>query len=249
MQHQNLLIDDADGVRTLTIHRPERRNAMDSTLAAALLNALREADMAPIVGAVLLTATGSVFCAGADLGEFKGERADPDAESRRSDLFLELQLAFEQIRVPVVCALTGAAIGAGASIAIAADLTVMGEGARLAYPEIVHGMVPSLVIGHLQKRIGRKQAFDLLATGDPVYAPQALALGLASRVLPDADVLEGARTLARSLASRDRRTMRETKELFVTTLPLSLPDALRAGREAGRMRQARAAQAALQAQT
>lgn len=243
MHNDSLVVTDSQGVRTLVLNRPERRNALDMAAAGALLQALRAADRDESVGAVLLAANGPVFCAGADLGEFKGERADRRAEDARSDLFLELQLVFEEIRVPVVCALCGAAVGAGAALAIAADLTVMGEGARLVYPEIVHGMVPSLMIGHLQRRTGRKQAFELLATGDPVPAHDARALGLASRVVPDADVLETATQLARTLASRDRAAMRETKQLFIAHAALPLPDALRAGREAARARRASVAAA------
>lgn len=243
MPNENFLVTDADGVRTLTLNRTERRNALDTALGSALLQALRAADQNDSVGAVLLAANGTVFCAGADIGEFKGERGDPVAEARRSDLFLELQLAFEEIQVPVVCALTGAAVGAGAALAIAADLTVMGESARLSWPEIVHGMVPSLMIGHLQRRTGRKQSFELLALGQPVSAREALALGLANRVVPDAEVMETSLQLARTLAGHNRAAMRETKQLFISHAALPLPAALRAGREAARARQARVAAA------
>lgn len=237
----HLQSSDADGVRTLTLDRAGRRNALDTALARSLLDALRAADADPHVGCVLLAANGTVFCAGADLGEFKGERADPAAEARRSDVFLELQLVFEALRVPVVCAVTGAAVGAGASLAIASDITVMGESARLSYPEIVHGMVPSLMVAHLQRRTGRKAAFELLAVGDAVGAAQALALGLANRVLPDAEVMPAAAALARALASRNRGAMRETKRLFIEHADAPLPDALRAAREAARQRRQAAA--------
>ncbi|HYF19652.1 MAG TPA: enoyl-CoA hydratase/isomerase family protein [Ramlibacter sp.] len=239
----HLKIHDDAGVRTLLLDRAERRNALDTPLAGALLQALRAADTDASVGCVLLAANGTVFSAGADLGEFKGERADPLAEQRRSDLFLELQLAFEELHVPVVAAVAGAAVGAGASLAIAADLTVMGESARLAYPEIVHGMVPSLMIAHLQRRTGRKPAFELLALGEPVGAAQALALGLANRVVPDAEVLPTATALARTLASRARAAMRETKQLFIDHAAGTLADALQAGRDASRRRHQRSSQA------
>jgi len=235
----NLLKSDADGVRTLTLNRQERRNALDTSLARSLLEAIQAADRDPDVGCVLLAAAGAVFCAGADLTEFSGERADPVAEQYRSDIFLELQLVFEEIHVPVVCALSGAAIGAGASLAVAADVTVMGESARIAYPEIVHGMVPGLMIGHLQRRIGRKSGFELLAFGQPVFSGQAVALGLANRAVGDAEVLPVALELARTLASRNRAALRETKQLFIDHADGSLPDALKAAREASRARQRR----------
>jgi enoyl-CoA hydratase/carnithine racemase len=240
MPNESLRLTDLNGVRTLTLDRTERRNALDSRLAGALLAALRSADQDAAVGAVVLAANGSVFCAGADLAEFKGERVDAAAEARRSDLFLDLQLVFEDLQVPVVSAVTGAAIGAGASLAIAADLTVLGEGARLGWPETVHGMVPGLMIGHLQRRTGRKQAFELLALGEPLPARAALELGLANRVVPDAEVLAVATGLASTLAARNRGAMRETKKLFISLASLPLPDALHAARAAARERQVRA---------
>jgi enoyl-CoA hydratase/carnithine racemase len=117
----------------------------------------------------------------------------------------------------------------------------MGEGARLSWPEVVHGMVPSLVMGHLQHRAGRKRAFELLALGEPVGAADAQRLGLANRVVADHEVLETAAQIARTLAGRQRAALRETKQLFISHASLPLPDALRAARAAARERQARAA--------
>lgn len=229
-----LLASSTDGIRILTLNRPERRNALDSVLAAMLVAALREADEDPAIGAVLIAAQGPGFCAGADLGEFKGDKANPEAQERRSDLFLELQLVFGEIDVPVVCAVVGPAIGAGAGIAVAADFTVLGETARLAYPEVLHGMVPSLMISHLQRRTGRKQAFELLALGETLGAGQALAAGLVNRVVPDQEALATALAIAKALASRDRCTLRQTKRLLVDLAEMPLQQSLQAARQSRR---------------
>jgi len=233
-----LLCSDAHGVLTLTLNRPERRNAINSALAEALLAALRQANCDPDVGAVLLTGNGSVFCAGADLGEFKGNLADASAEARRSDIFVELQLVFDALDVPVVCAFEGAAVGAGASLAISADITIMGSEARLAYPEILHGMVPGLMIAQLQRRTGRKLAFELLALGQSLDAQGALASGLANRVVAAGQAMAVASELATTLASRPRAAVRETKRLFVDHAQASPREALLAAREASRNRSA-----------
>lgn len=240
LQNGTLCTADADGVRVLTLNRPDRRNALDTALASAVLQALRSADGDESVGAVLLTGMGTVFCAGADLGEFKGERANPEAEAHRNDIFLDLQLVFEEIRVPVVCAAAGAAVGAGASLAIAADFTVMGESARLSWPELMHGIVPSLMIGHLQHRTGRKSTFELLALAKPLQAWRAVEWGLANRVVADDEVFESAMQFARTLASSPRAAMRDTKHLFVSLAGRPLPDALHAARAWARERQASA---------
>lgn len=233
-----LLVNDADGVRTLTLNRGARRNALDTALATTLLEALRAADATDSVGAVLLAANGPVFCAGADVGEFKGERADPIAQARRSETMLALQLAFDELKVPVVSAVAGAAVGAGASLAIAADMTVLAESARLSWPEVPHGMVPSLMLPHLQHRTTRKAAFELLTLGQPLDARAALALGLANRVVADNELLEAATQLARTLAALPRAALRDTKHLFASVAGLPLSDALRAARASARAREA-----------
>ncbi len=235
-----LLISDADGVRTLTLDRADRRNALDTALTAALLQALTDADGDSSVGAVVLAANGQVFCAGADVREFK-DRPDPQAEMRRGELMLQLQLAMDEIEAPLVCALGASAFGAGASIAIAADLTVMGEGASLVWPETVHGMVPGSVVAQLQKRCSRKLAFELLALGERIGAADALRAGLVNRVVADAEVNTAAAQMARTLAARNREVMRGAKHVFNSIASLPLREALRAGRDAARTRQARAA--------
>jgi len=238
MQETNphLLCFDANGVRSLTLNRPERRNAMNCALAEALLTALRQANSDPSIGAILLAGNGSVFCAGADLGEFKGELFDANAEARRSDIFVDLQLVFDELDLPVVCALEGAAIGAGASLAISADITVMGQEARLAYPEILHSMVPGLMIAQLQRRTGRKLAFELLALGQSMDAQAALVSGLANRVVTAGQASAIGSEIAATLASRSRAAMRETKRLFVDHAQASPREALLAARRAARDR-------------
>lgn len=225
-----LKVEDTDGIRRLTLNRPERRNALDTELLRLLCTAIRTADDDPALRVILLAAEGPVFCAGADLGEFKGPAHRPEEMARRTDLIMALQLVLEQVSVPVVAAVQGAAVGAGASLAIAVDLTVMGKSARIAYPELAHGMVPSMVIAHLQRRAGRKQAFELLALGQPIDAARSLSLGLCNRVVEDAEVFATALGLAQSLAQHDRCAMRATKRIFADYASDSLARALEQAR-------------------
>lgn len=234
-----LRIQDTRHVRTLVLSRPHRRNALNTQLTAMLIAALRGADEDPAIGAVVIAGEGPSFCAGADLSEFKGESANPQREQHRGDLYLELQLLFAELDVPIICALTGNAIGLGAAIAVAADLTVAAESSRINYPEVAHGMVPSLMIGHLQRRLGRKFAFELLATGRALMGPEALSLGLVNRLVAEDDVGPAAMVLAEELASQDRSVLRETKRLFVDLADMPLADSLRAAYEASRRRRAK----------
>lgn len=225
-----------DGIRVLTLDRPQRRNALDSALARALIEAVRRADADAGIGAVVIAGNGPTFCAGADLGEFRGERADPVAESQRSDLFAELQLLFSEVRVPTIAAVQGQAVGAGASLAIGADLTLLAEDATLVYPEVRHGMVPSLMIPVLQHRLGRKRAYGLLALAAPLGAAEALALGLVNEVVPSGELMPAALRRARTLAGIDRAALRETKRLLEEMAGMPLGAAVRYAREASRRR-------------
>ena len=232
-----LLISDRDGVRTLTLNRPERRNALNTDLSRSLLAALRNADADPAVNAVLLTGNGPVFCAGADLGEFKGA-TDPAPSILRSEILCEMQIAFGQLAVPVVCALHGAALGFGAALVNLSDMAVMGEGARLGYPELQHGMVPSLMLPVIQHAVSGKKSFELLAMAQPIGAAEALALGLVNAVVPNEAVAERALQMATALAKVDRDALRETKLMSAVMANMSLADAMRYGRDASARRAA-----------
>jgi enoyl-CoA hydratase/carnithine racemase len=225
-----LLIEDRNAVRILTMNRPEKRNALNSALTQGLLDALRAADADESVGAIVLTGAGQGFCAGADLSEFKDLGTGLAAEDR-ADLTMRLHLAFTQIKLPVVSAVNGHAMGGGAGLAIAADLAVMAEGAKIGYPEPKHGIVAAIVMANLVRQIGRKAAFELVSLGEPVDAQRALQLGMVNRVCSLNDLLPTALGLAEKLASVKRVAMAETKRLFHEVADLALTPALERGRD------------------
>src|ERR671926_856650 len=196
----NLLTENRGAVRILALTRPEKRNALDTALSRALLEALRAADEDDNVRCVVLTGAGPGFCAGADLSEFKG-LADPQAAEARADLTMHLHLSFSKMVTPVVTAINGAAMGGGAGLAIAGDLAVMAESAKLGYPEVKHGIVAAIVMANLVRQVGRKAAFELVALGEPVDAARALELGMVNRVVPPARLMPTALALARQLAA------------------------------------------------
>ena len=230
-----LIVDNRDAVRILTLNRPEKRNALDTPLIAALLEAIDAANRDDGVGAIVLAGAGKLFSAGADLAEFRDAGAALDAmNNRRSDLLLDLQLRLGELGKPVIAAVHGAAIGAGAAIALAADMVVLGSDAKIGYPETKHAMVPSLMVGTLMRHAGRKAAFELLATGESIGAERALVLGLVNRVVAPDQVLAEAVRMASGLAALDRATIAGTKQVFNECADLPLADALRAGRAFGK---------------
>ena len=229
----NLLVDDRGAVRILTLNRPEKRNALDTALTRALLEALRATDEDEGVRCVVLTGAGAAFCAGADLAEFKG-LADPKAAEARAELTMHLHLAFSKIVTPVVTAINGAAMGGGAGLAIAGDLAVMAESAKLGYPETKHGIVAAIVMANLVRQVGRKSAFELVSLAEPIAARRALELGMVNRVVPDGRVLDEALALAEKLAAVSRPAMAQTKALFHEVADLPLEAALEKGRDANK---------------
>ena len=172
-----LLIEDRGAVRTLTMNRPEKRNALNNALTEALLEGLRAADADDAVHAIVLTGAGPGFCAGADLSEFKDLTAtNQPLVERRAQLTMSLHEIFPRLTKPVVSAINGPAIGGGAGLALAADIALMAESAQLAYPEVKHGIVAAIVMPNLVRQIGRKAAFELVATGpEDRCAPRARA--------------------------------------------------------------------------
>lgn len=228
-----LLVENRGAVRTLTLNRPEKRNALDTALTKVLLDAIRAADADESVGALVLTGAGTGFCAGADLSEFKGLK-DPEAAATRAELTMQLHLIFSRVRLPVVTAINGAAMGGGAGLAIAGDLAVMAEDAKLGYPETKHGIVAAIVLGNLVRQVGRKAAFELVAFGEPIDARRALQLGLVNHVFQKHELMEKTLELAEKLAAVSRPAMAETKRLFHEVADLPLDKALEKGRDANR---------------
>jgi enoyl-CoA hydratase/carnithine racemase len=228
-----LLVANQGAVRVLTLNRPEKRNALNTALTQDLLEALRAAEQDESVAAIVLTGAGPGFCAGADLTEFK-DLQNEDLAEKRAELTMQLHLVFSRMRKPVVTAINGPAMGGGAGLAIAGDLAVMAENAKLGYPETRHGIVAAIVLGNLVRQVGRKAAFELVSLGEPINAARALQLGMVNRVVPQEDLLAESLVLAERLAAVHRPAMAETKRLFHEVADLSLAEALERGRDANK---------------
>lgn len=185
--------------------------------------------------AIVLTGAGTAFCAGADLAEFADlTPANEALVERRADLAVQLHGMFSRLATPVVTAINGAAMGGGAGLALAGDLAVMAATAKLGYPEVKHGIVAAVVMANLVRHAGRKAAFELLATGEPIDAARAAELGLVNRVVAPDKLMGEAVQLARSLAAVAPQAMAATKTLFYRVAELPFEEALREGGEVNR---------------
>lgn len=227
-----LLTETRGAVRILTLNRPDKLNALNGELTAALLAALDAADRDASVRALVLTGAGRAFCAGADTSEFSTFTADnPEAVAARADLTMRLHMAFPRLSKPIVAAARGHAAGGGAGLCLACDLVVASPTLKLGYPETKHNIVAALVMTGLVRQLGPKKAFELVSLGAPLSADQALALHLVNRVVPDEQLLDEAVALATQLAAVEPAAMRATKELFYRVAELPYDEAMRAGRD------------------
>lgn len=194
--------EDRGPVAVLTLNRPERRNALSRALIAALGDALDAIEPDPAIRAVVLTGTGTVFCAGMDLKEATELDPSPEAERKAvadAQAIADLIQQVHQFPRPIVAALNGPALGGGAGLATACDLVVADEGAEIGYPEVRRGLVAAIVLHDLVRQVGDRRARELLLTGEPIDAPTAERWGLVNAVAPAGHALEGAIELARGL--------------------------------------------------
>lgn len=176
------------GVLTLTLNRPEKRNALDAALIDALHAALDRADLDAAVRVVVLRGAGKDFCAGADLDELLDSALRTMDDNERSALRLgRLFTRIRELPKPVVALVHGRALAGGAGLATGCDLVFATESAQLGYPEIQRGFVPAMVMTILRRLVGERRAFDLVATGRVLTASEAAGMGLISRVIPDAE--------------------------------------------------------------
>jgi enoyl-CoA hydratase/carnithine racemase len=199
-----LLVDDRDGVRRLTLNRPERKNALSPELVRALAAAFVAADADSAVRCVVVTGAGdgdkAAFCAGGDLaGGMSGDGFYEQHLDRGA--FAELVLTMRRMRTPTVAAVNGTALGGGFGLVLACDLAVAADDARLGTPEVKRGLFPMMITALIDEVLPRRAAMELMLLGGEVSGARAVELGVVNRVVPRAGVLEAATTMAQTVAS------------------------------------------------
>ena len=204
-------VEVAGRVATVTLDRPEALNAISTELALELAAAVEPLGVDPGVGAVVLTGAGErAFCVGADLKQRAG--FDDHGWFVQREAFRRGFAAVRRCPLPTVAAVAGFALGGGTELAISCDLVVAAGDATFGLPEVRLGLVPAGGGTQLlARRVGRSAARDLVLTGRRVTAAEALALGLADRVVPAAEVLGAATALAAEMAANAPTAVRMAK--------------------------------------
>lgn len=202
MEFSNLLIEKSDGIATVTVNRPKALNALNEATLKELLCCFQGLEGDSAVKVVILTGAGEkAFVAGADIAFMK----EMGAVAARDFALLgqEAMNTIEQLSKPVIAAVNGFALGGGCELALACDMRLASDNARFGQPEVNLGVIPGFAgTQRLPRLIGKGRAKELLFTGDMIGAEEAFRLGLANKVVPQAELLEAAGKMAQKIAAK-----------------------------------------------
>lgn len=225
-----LLSQLQDGILTLTLNRPDKRNALSTPLIVELTRAITGADLDAAVRVVAIRGAGKDFCAGADLDELLASADRTVEQNEQSALTMgALFLEMRKIPKPVVAVVHGRVLAGGAGLATGCDMILAPESAQFGYPEIQRGFVPAIVMTMLKRQVGEKLAFDLAATGRVLNAREAAQAGLVSRVWSDAEFESGAAQVLKGMAAASATAMAFTKKQFYQLDNTGFEDGIRLG--------------------
>ncbi len=221
-----LLRSDTGGIATLTLNRPAQRNALSIALMEAMVGELDKIKADEGVRVVIITGAGAAFCSGHDLREL---RSDTSAAfySKVFDLCAEMMQRIVHLPQPVIAAAHGIATAAGCQLVATCDLAVAAEEAHFATPGVNIGLFCSTPMVALTRAVSRKQAMEMLLTGDMIDAREALKIGLVNRLAPTPQVMEEALALATEIVAKSPLTLKIGKEAFYRQAEMPLGEAYR----------------------
>ncbi|QCB95725.1 enoyl-CoA hydratase [Arthrobacter sp. PAMC25564] len=208
-EYANILVERRGRVGLVTLNRPEALNALNKATMDELVAAVTEMDADPGVGAVVVTGSAKAFAAGADIKEMQSKGY---MEMYAADWFRGWE-DFTRLRIPVVAAVSGFALGGGCELAMMCDVIIAGDNAKFGQPEINLGVLPGMGGSQrLTRAVGKAKAMDMILTGRFIGAEEAERSGLVSRVVPAADVVDEALKAAELIASKSKPVAMLAKE-------------------------------------
>ncbi len=207
---EHIRTEIAEGVCTVALTRPEKKNALTQAMYTGLAEAIERTAEDPAIGCLLLTGSADVFCAGNDIADFRSRPADGGPRPSR-----RVYQGLARLDKPVVAAVQGLAIGIGFTMLLHTDIVLAAPEARFRMPFVDLGVVPELGSSLMVPWIvGRHRAAELMLLGDFFDAATAERLGFVNRVVPRATLVEEATAIARRLATKPRQSMQATKRLL-----------------------------------
>ena len=232
MDDSVLLVETRGPVRLLTLNRPAKLNALNPDLVHALTDALLDAQDDNAVSVVILAGAGRAFCAGADTSVPRPFTAENRPNLiKHGDTNIALTKLLTRVDKPIIAAVHGYVLGAGAGLAFGSDMVVAAESARFGYPELKAGLAATTVTAHAVHLMGRKVAFELLTLCENMMPQRAYELGMVNRVVPDDKLIDEAMAIAQKLAGWNLEQLTQTKRTFHRAVSLSPDQSLEMARD------------------
>ena len=227
-----VLVRERDGdIAVLVLNRPQQRNSLSEALLNALAAALTDIAADKSVRAVVMAANGVAFCAGHDMKELTARRSDADGgRAYFKHIMTTCSAMMQQIVAlpqPVIAAVQGVASAAGCQLVASCDLAIASSAAKFATPGVDIGLFCSTPMVALSRNVPRKQAMEMLLTGEPISAARARELGLVNRVVTAGTERDAAVALAQKVALKSAYTVKLGKEAFYRQAEMSLAEAYR----------------------
>jgi methylglutaconyl-CoA hydratase len=232
MAYRTILVEDAPLVRTITLNRPERRNAMTQEMRLELISAFDEVARSHC-RVLILTGAGDSFCSGLDLSELESMHGKTPLEHRDdAEQVARLFMTLYELPIPTIAAVEGAAIAGGTGLAMICDFTLATSSAKFGFTEARIGFVPALVSAFLSLQAGDKVCRDLLLTGRFFKAEEAQRFGLVNEVVATNELMSRAKSLAETLLTNSPQSIRATKQLLADQNRARLQNAIALALEA-----------------
>ncbi|HWP33952.1 MAG TPA: enoyl-CoA hydratase-related protein [Solirubrobacterales bacterium] len=226
MDYEVVKYEVADGVATVTLNNPEKRNMLSGQMLVELLDAMKTARDSEDVRAVVLTGAGDkAFCAGADLGGFAAD-VPLVAKHFATDLFLEYFRLMPRLGKPSLCAANGHVLAGGMGLALSCDLLIAKEGATFGTPEINVGAFPYMIMAIIYRNVPRKKVNEMMLLGERLSAQEAVEYGLANKVVPADEFDTAVAEWAAKLASKSPVLMRLGHDAMYRQQDMAVDDAL-----------------------
>jgi enoyl-CoA hydratase len=226
MAFENIVLQVDGPIATLSINRPEKRNAVNNATVEEIDRALAQVEGDASIRVLILTGAGDkAFAAGADINELA--RRDLVLGRYESGRRQEVYTRIERLEIPSVAAVNGFALGTGLELAMACTLRVAAAGSKLGQPEIKLGIIPGAGgTQRLRRLVGQGRAMEMILTGEPITAEHALEIGLVNRVVPPERLQEEARALAEKLAALPRRALNYAKDAVLRSFDSTIFEGL-----------------------
>ncbi len=228
--YSQILYEAKDTVASITLNRPEKRNALSDQLVRELLDAFATADNDSNIKVVVLHGAGKDFCAGADLAQIEKISKASVLENLQDAASASAMFSRpRKMSKPVIAAVHGRAFAGGAGLATACDFIIASQSAQFAYPEVKIGFVAAMVMTFLRRSLGEKRALELLITGKVISAAEGERIGFVNRVCDDENFADEVEKFAQEITAISGSAVMLTKRLFYQTDAMSFDQAIQSG--------------------